>query len=129
MLFSRMLALPKARRMEMERTEMGIDAATVSPARRPTYTVTAPNKTPKMPPRTSARAESSGRVSVVGTKGLNVGLGGVDVAMMTRLPLAQALFSLEGSVSARGRRVAVASLSRRVLDLARWSISVEGRSA
>ena len=36
MLFSRMLALPKARRMEMERTEIGIDAATVSPARRPT---------------------------------------------------------------------------------------------
>ena len=36
MLFSRMLALPKARRMEMERTEMGMDAATVRPARRPT---------------------------------------------------------------------------------------------
>ena len=36
MLFSRMLALPKARRMEMERTEMGMEAATVRPARRPT---------------------------------------------------------------------------------------------
>ena len=36
MLFSRMLALPKARRMEIERTEMGIDAATVRPALRPT---------------------------------------------------------------------------------------------
>ena len=36
MLFSRIEALPKARRMEMERTEMGIEAATVSPARRPT---------------------------------------------------------------------------------------------
>src|SRR5437764_15128243 len=105
MLFSRMLALPKARRMEMERTEMGIDAATVSPARRPTYTVTAPNKTPKMAPRTSARAESAGRVSVVGTKGVNVGLGGVAVAMMPRLPLAQAVLSLEGSVSAGRARV------------------------
>ena len=36
MLFSRMVARPKARRMLMERTEIGIDAATVSPARRPT---------------------------------------------------------------------------------------------
>jgi len=34
MLFSRMLALPKERRMEMERTEMGMEAATVRPARR-----------------------------------------------------------------------------------------------
>jgi len=36
MLFSRMLALPKARRMLMERTAIGMDAATVRPARRPT---------------------------------------------------------------------------------------------
>jgi hypothetical protein len=36
MLFSRIEALPKARRMEMERTEIGMDAATVRPARRPT---------------------------------------------------------------------------------------------
>src|ERR1700750_3098552 len=56
-----------------------------------------------MEPRMRARAESSGRVSVVGTKGLKVGLGGVDVAMMTRLPLARASFSLDGSVSARAR--------------------------
>ena len=35
-----------------------------------------------------ARAESSGRVSVAGTKGLKVGLVGVDVAMVMRLPLA-----------------------------------------
>src|SRR5947209_19540218 len=118
MLLSRMLGLPKARRMEMERTGMGIDAATVSPARRPTYTVTAPNKTPKMPPRTSARAESSGRVSVVGTKGLNVGLGGVDVAMVTRLPLARALFQLGRECISGGDRVAVGSLSGRVLDVA-----------
>ena len=36
MLFSRMEARPNARRMEIDRTEMGILAATVSPARRPT---------------------------------------------------------------------------------------------
>ncbi len=36
MLFSRMEALPKARRMEIDRTEMGMEAATVRPARRPT---------------------------------------------------------------------------------------------
>ena len=36
MLFSRMEALPKALRMEMDRTEMGMDAATVRPARSPT---------------------------------------------------------------------------------------------
>ena len=53
-----------------------------------------------MPPRMRARAESSGRVSVVGTKGLKVGLVGVDVAMVMRLPLARACFSLDGSVSA-----------------------------
>ena len=52
-----------------------------------------------------ARAESSGRVSVVGTKGLKVGLVGADVAMMTRLPLALALVQLgweciSGDVSA-----------------------------
>jgi hypothetical protein len=36
MLFSRMLALPNARKIEMESTEIGILAATVSPARSPT---------------------------------------------------------------------------------------------
>jgi len=52
-----------------------------------------------------ARAESSGRVSVVGTKGLKVGLVGADVAMVTRLPLARACFDLDGSVSAGVRCV------------------------
>ena len=60
-----------------------------------------------MPPRMRARAESSGRVSVVGTKGLKVGLGGVDVAMMTRLPLAQALFQLARECISGGDQVAV----------------------
>ena len=36
MLFSRMLALPKARRIEIDSTEIGMEAATVRPARRPT---------------------------------------------------------------------------------------------
>ena len=51
MLFSRMLARPKARRMEIESTEIGMLAATVNPARSPTYTVTAPKSTPKTAPR------------------------------------------------------------------------------
>ena len=52
----------------------------------------------------SARAESSGRVSVVGTKGLKVGLVGVDVdvAMVMRLPLARALVSAWMGVYQRG---------------------------
>ena len=36
MLFSRMVARPRARSRLMERTEIGMEAATVSPARRPT---------------------------------------------------------------------------------------------
>ena len=36
MLFSRMVALPRARSRLIESTAIGIEAATVSPARRPT---------------------------------------------------------------------------------------------
>ena len=36
MLFSRIVERPNARRMLMERTEMGMEAETVSPARNPT---------------------------------------------------------------------------------------------
>ena len=36
MLFSRMVALPRARSSEMDRTAIGIEAATVRPARKPT---------------------------------------------------------------------------------------------
>jgi len=98
MLFSRMLALPNARKIEIERTEMGIDAATVNPARNPTYTVTAPKRTPKIEPRMRARAVSSGRLSVAGTKGLKV----VVVAMSVRcLPLTKPAFSFDGSVPAQ----------------------------
>ncbi|MEI9981116.1 MAG: hypothetical protein WDN23_19340 [Edaphobacter sp.] len=49
--------------------------------------MTAPKRTPKRAPRMRARAVSSGRVSVAGTKGLKMGLGGVVVAMVMLLPL------------------------------------------
>ena len=44
MMHSRMETLPLSRRKLIEMTAMGMEAATVSPARRPTYTVTAPKK-------------------------------------------------------------------------------------
>ncbi len=59
MLFSRIVDLPNARRMEIESTEIGIEAETVSPARNPTYTETAPNKMPKSEPRITARQLNS----------------------------------------------------------------------
>ncbi len=59
MLFSRIVDLPNARRMEIERTAIGIDAETVRPARRPTYTDTAPNSAPKIAPRITARQLNS----------------------------------------------------------------------
>ena len=66
MLFSRMVERPKARRMLMDKTEMGMEAETVRPARRPTYTVTAPNRSPKSAPRMTARTVNSASVSSVG---------------------------------------------------------------
>ncbi len=86
MLFSRMLALPNARRIVIESTAMGMLAATVNPARSPTYTVTAPKTTPKNAPRMSALAVNSGRDSVAGTNGLKAGLMGVDAAMRLKSP-------------------------------------------
>ena len=46
MLFSRMVEPPSFLRTEMASTAMGIDALTVRPARRPRYTVEAPNSRP-----------------------------------------------------------------------------------
>src|SRR5579859_5989554 len=63
MLFSRMVERPKARRMLIDNTEIGIDADTVSPARNPTYTVTAPNSSPNNPPSNTARNENSAKLS------------------------------------------------------------------
>src|ERR1700722_13926377 len=96
MLFSRMLDLPKALRIDMERTEIGIDAATVSPARRPTYTVTAPQRTPKREPRISARAVSAGRDSVAGTNGLKLIGAAMSVVSPTCCDYG---FGFDGSVS------------------------------
>ncbi len=61
-LFSRIEDLPNARRIEIDSTEIGIDAETVSPARSPTYTDTAPNSTPKIAPKMTARQLNSVRV-------------------------------------------------------------------
>src|ERR1700751_3722098 len=83
MLFSRMDSLSIGRpilrknqmayrKIEIESTEMGIEAATVSPAFNPTYTVTAPKMIPKTDPRISARADSSLGLSSADTKGRKV---------------------------------------------------------
>src|SRR5215469_13865715 len=82
MLFSRIEARPNARKIEIDSTEIGMLAATVRPARRPTYTVTAPKMIPKIAPRISARAESSLGLSSADTKGLKVV---VDVAIRENL--------------------------------------------
>ena len=62
-LFSRMVERPKARRMLMESTDIGMEAETVSPARKPTYTVIAPNSKPNSAPRMTARTVNSFCVS------------------------------------------------------------------
>src|SRR6266705_5452621 len=65
MLFSRMVARPNALRMLMDSTAIGIEAETVSPARNPTYTLTAPNSRPNRAPKTTARTVNSIRLSSV----------------------------------------------------------------
>ena len=55
--------------MLIDSTEIGIDAETVSPARSPTYTVTAPNSSPNSPPSSTARNENSVRRCAAGTYG------------------------------------------------------------
>src|SRR5712691_2287589 len=78
-LFSRMVERPKARRILMDKTEMGIDAETVSPARRPTYTVTAPNSNPQSAPRMTARMENSLGLSDAGMYVRNSPGGAVEL--------------------------------------------------
>ena len=51
----------------MESTAMGIEADTVSPARNPTYTETAPNSTPKSDPNITARRLNSATLSPAST--------------------------------------------------------------
>jgi hypothetical protein len=67
-----MEARPKALRIEIDNTEIGMLAATVKPARRPTYTVTAPKITPKIEPSSRARIDNSLRSSFAGTNGRKV---------------------------------------------------------
>src|SRR5882762_1479140 len=59
MLFSRIVEPPSFFSTEIARTAIGIDAATVRPARRPRYTVDAPNSRPNSDPRITARAVNS----------------------------------------------------------------------
>ena len=66
MLFSRMDDFPSARRTDMDRTAIGMEALTVKPARRPTYTVTAPKMTPKSIPNRRARSVNSGTIASSG---------------------------------------------------------------
>ena len=79
MLFSRMVERPNARRMLMDRTEIGMDAETVSPARRPTYTVTAPKSSPKSAPRITARRVNSLMLSSADMYGRNSPGGAVEL--------------------------------------------------
>src|SRR6266849_7917492 len=85
MLFSRMVERPKARRILMESTEMGIEAETVSPARRPTYTVTAPKRSPKSAPRITARMVNSFRLSSADTYVRNSPGGAVELQARPRI--------------------------------------------
>src|ERR1700730_1863936 len=79
MLFSRIVERPNARRMLIDSTEIGIDADTLSPARTPTYTVTAPNSKPNSAPRTTARTVNSLSVSSADTKVRNSPGGAVEL--------------------------------------------------
>ena len=61
MLFSRIVEPPKRLSTEMASTAIGIDALTVSPARRPRYTVEAPKINPNAAPSRMALGVNSGR--------------------------------------------------------------------
>ena len=69
MLFSRMVEPPRRLRTEMASTAMGIDALTVSPARRPRYTVEAPKINPNNAPRMMARMVNSATDMLAATYG------------------------------------------------------------
>src|SRR5260221_4685622 len=71
MLFSRMVAPPSFFNTEIASTAIGIDALTVSPARRPRYTVEAPKRRPKSTPRTTALTVNSAGDWLAGTYGWN----------------------------------------------------------
>src|SRR6266540_7526535 len=69
MLFSRIDARPRARKIVIESTAMGIDALTVSPILRARYTFDAPKISPSSTPSVSARGVSSAGVCEAGTYG------------------------------------------------------------
>jgi hypothetical protein len=100
MLFSRIEARPNARRMLIESTEIGIEAATVSPAFRPTYTVTAPKMMPKSDPSRSARKVNSGRFSSGETKGSNSGTHSLQAVQSRSFKANSFEFPERGSVAA-----------------------------
>src|SRR5216684_6707517 len=78
-LFSRIVDFPNARRMEIDSTEIGMEAETVSPARNPTYTETAPNRIPKSDPRSTARQLNSVIALDASTYGRNSAGGAVEL--------------------------------------------------
>ena len=59
MLFSRIVEPPSFFSTEIASTAIGIDALTVRPARRPRYTVDAPNSSPNSTPMTTAFSVNS----------------------------------------------------------------------
>ena len=58
---------------------MGIEAETVNPARKPTYTETAPNSAPKIAPRITARQVNSCKTLDSSTYGRNSAGGAVEL--------------------------------------------------
>ena len=67
MLFSRMVEPPSRFSTEIASTAIGIEALTVSPARRPRYTVEAPKISPNRRPSTIALAVNSAGDWLAGT--------------------------------------------------------------
>src|SRR5262245_31635924 len=81
MLFSRIVEPPSFFSTEIARTAIGIDALTVRPARKPRYTVDAPNSRPKSAPMITALAVNSAGDCDGGTYGWNAGGVGVVAGM------------------------------------------------
>src|SRR6476646_2901701 len=80
MLFSRIVDPPRRFSTEIASTAIGIDALTVRQARRPRYTVAAPNSRPNSDPMTTALSVNSAGDCEAGTYGLNArGSVGRDV--------------------------------------------------
>src|SRR6266545_6504553 len=83
MLFSRIVEPPSLLSTEIASTAIGIDALTVSPARRPRYTVEAPKISPNRIPMTTALAVNSAGDCDGGTYGWKPGCGEAVVTMVS----------------------------------------------